>query len=195
VPQAGLFQEVDAIFEPGRSYTLTVGAIGGGGGMPPGATLLASLYYMDGTNMATVAAAPVVFSTNQFPTTSILVDVSAQTAPVKASEPWAGKKIGAMFMAISGQEFTGGYWDLDNVRLTADGAAAAGVSLTVAREGANVRVSWPAENGKSYQLQVSQDLRTWSDRNAVVAGTGAIVSQVLPLNEFANGFFRVAETQ
>ena len=71
VPEAGLFQDYesrdwndaepshafDARFEPGRSYRVTVGVLGGGGGMLEGATLEVSLYYRDAQGgMVTVAA-------------------------------------------------------------------------------------------------------------------------------------------
>jgi hypothetical protein len=37
---------------------------------------------------------------------------------VKAGDPWAGKNIGVMILSTVSQELAGGYWDLENVRLS-----------------------------------------------------------------------------
>src|SRR5262245_12422222 len=50
-------REFNAQFEAGRSYTLTVGVLGGGGGMSNGATFQIGLYYRDhASNRVTVAS-------------------------------------------------------------------------------------------------------------------------------------------
>src|SRR6185295_5771546 len=74
VPDAFIFQDYnslrvtnavpthdfDATFEVGKSYALTVGVLGGGGGMLDGVPFELSLYYRDAsTNMVTVAATTV----------------------------------------------------------------------------------------------------------------------------------------
>ena len=56
LPQVAIFQDLGATFDIGKTYTLTAGLIGGGGDMAAGSTFQLSLYYLDGTNMVTVAA-------------------------------------------------------------------------------------------------------------------------------------------
>src|SRR6185437_8134367 len=45
-------------------------------------------------------------------------DFQAHVPAVKASDPWANQKIGILITSTAGPTTTGGYWDLDNVRLT-----------------------------------------------------------------------------
>ena len=79
-PTVALFQDYDSIFgtntnalhdfdarfEVGKSYHLTVGVIGNGGGMSNGVTMELSLYYRDGTNLVTVGATTVTNSAAVF---------------------------------------------------------------------------------------------------------------------------------
>jgi len=133
LPEAALYQDYttiygtntapshafDVVYRPGDAYTLTVGLIGGGGGMAPGATFELSLYYLDAsTNMVTVASTTVTNTAENFPTNTHLVDFSAQIPQVKATDPWAGQHIGIALASTVGFDLAGGYWDLDNVRLT-----------------------------------------------------------------------------
>lgn len=137
-PQAGIFQDYDtldyndatpthdfdATFEIGKSYTLTLGVYGKGyPGYPPmteGSLLGLSLYYRDGANMVTVGAPTIVsYSTALFPNAGPLdlIDFSVNIPTVQAGDAWAGQHIGIKIESIYG---TGdGYWDIDNVRLTA----------------------------------------------------------------------------
>lgn len=132
VPEVGLFQDYesrdwndaepshafDAQFEPGRSYRMTVGVIGGGGGMLEGATLEVSLYYRDAQGgMVTVATTTVAHSVALFPNRTHLVDLAVNTPVVRAGDPWAGKKIGVRLLSTVSPALEGGYWDLDHVRL------------------------------------------------------------------------------
>ena len=48
-----------------------------------------------------------------------------------AGDPWAGRHIGVRLLSTVGFDLMGGYWDLDNIRLTATGGPAlAGVAKT-----------------------------------------------------------------
>jgi hypothetical protein len=138
VPEAGLFQDYetmdwddpapthafDARYEVGKSYQLTVGVIGGGGGMREGVSLQASLYYQDAaSNRVTVAATNIVYSRAQFPDTTNFVEIELRLPAVQPSDPWAGQRLGIQFLSTVGFDLAGGYWDLDNVRLTAKAAA------------------------------------------------------------------------
>jgi hypothetical protein len=112
--------EFDATFEPGKSYHLTVGVIGTGGGMTNGVTLELSLYYRDAnSNRIAVAVTSLTNTPSVFSNNTQLVDCHVNVPTVKTSDAWAGKKIGIQFRSTVTPELQGGYWDLDNVRLVA----------------------------------------------------------------------------
>jgi hypothetical protein len=126
VPQTELFQdaessstrEFDVPFATGRSYQLTAGILGGGGGMKSGVTLGMSLYYRDATGQrVTVASTTITHSPELFPTRQRVLDFSVQTPPVTTSVGWAGKNIGIAFTSTVQPDLAGGYWDIENVRL------------------------------------------------------------------------------
>ncbi len=136
-PEVGVFQDYDstdwtnsvptrafdATFEAGKSYRLVVGVIGGGGDMAPGASLEVSLYYRDdGSNQVVVAATNIVYSGALFPNTTNFMDFSAQLDTVRAGDAWAGRHMGILLLSTVGFDLMGGYWDLDNVRLTSASA-------------------------------------------------------------------------
>ncbi|HXJ55919.1 MAG TPA: hypothetical protein VNU68_04565 [Verrucomicrobiae bacterium] len=111
--------DFNARFEVGKSYSLTVGILGGGGGMSNGATLEISLYYRDdNSNAVTVAATTVTNTTALFPTNTHLPDFQVQVPTLTGGEAWAGKYIGVRLASTVGFDLLGGYWDVDNVRLT-----------------------------------------------------------------------------
>ena len=117
VPTAGLTQDLAAPFGIGQSFELTVGLIGGGGNMPAGSILEIGLYYRDdGNNIVTVATNDIAFDGTLFPNTTHLVDFTVSLAAVQAGDAWAGKPIGVELMSLAATP--GGYWDMDNVRLT-----------------------------------------------------------------------------
>ena len=133
LPGVAIFQDYDSIddastnashafnaaYTVGKAYTLTVGLIGGGGDMQPGATLQLGLYYRDASsNLVIVAATTITNSTTLFPTNTHLVDFQVQIPDTKATDPWAGKNIGIQLLSTAGFDNAGGYWDVDNVRLT-----------------------------------------------------------------------------
>jgi hypothetical protein len=133
VPDVGLLQDYDsgdwahtnslhsfnATFEAGKGYRLTVGIIGGGGGMAEGATLALSLYYREGASLIAVAVTNLVFTRSVFPTTTHLVDISLDLPAVAVSAPCVGKHIGIELLSTVNTNLEGGYWDVDNVRLSA----------------------------------------------------------------------------
>ncbi|HEX7859275.1 MAG TPA: hypothetical protein VF773_03035 [Verrucomicrobiae bacterium] len=111
-------REMNAVYEAGKSYALTVGVLGGGGGMTNGATFEISLYYRDAnSNMVTVAATTITNSAELFPTNTHLIDFQARTPIVKTADAWFGKHIGIRLASTVGFDRQGGYWDVDNVRL------------------------------------------------------------------------------
>jgi hypothetical protein len=136
VPEVGYFQDYDsvdwndvtpshafdAIYEPGKSYQMTVGLFGGGagrnGGMLLGATLQLSLYYRDAnSNRVTVAAITITNSAELFTSNTNFVDFTITVPTVKPGDAWAGQHIGIFCLSTVPAELQGGYWDLDNVRL------------------------------------------------------------------------------
>ena len=132
VPEVALFQDYDSIdwqnlppnhqfnatFTPGKSYHLTVGVIGSGGGMALGATLELSLYYRDAaSNQIVVGVTTLTNDPSVFSNTTHLVDCRVDTATVKPTDPWAGQHIGIQFQSTVTTNLQGGYWDLDNARL------------------------------------------------------------------------------
>jgi hypothetical protein len=109
--------DFNATFEVGKSYQLTVGLVGGRGGMTDGTTLLLGLYYGDSLSPVIVASTLAIYSASAFPSSTLLVDYTVTVPTVQAGDAWAGQNIGIEVVNISG---TGaGYWDLDNVRLVA----------------------------------------------------------------------------
>ncbi len=136
LPDVAIFQDYDsvggtntvpshafkAMFNVNSAYALTVGVIGGVYGRPPlyeGATLQLSLYYRDASsNIVTVAATTITNSAELFPTNTHFVDFSVHVPPVRATDPWAGQHIGVEIASTVGFDLVGGYWDVDNARLT-----------------------------------------------------------------------------
>lgn len=136
-PSAGIFQDYDtqdyndaapthefnAKFEIGKSYTFTLGVYGKGySGFPmtEGSMLGLSLYYRDGANQVTVGTPTIItYSAALFPTVGALnlIDYSVSIPTVGAGDAWAGQNIGLKIESIYG--VGDGYWDIDNVRLTA----------------------------------------------------------------------------
>ena len=132
LPDAYIFQDFNSVggtnttpshdfnakFEVGRSYALTVGVLGGGGGMSNGVTFELSLYYRDASsNMVTVAATTITNSAELFPTNTHLTDFQVLLPTVRTGQPWAGKNIGIKLASQANFLNQGGYWDIDNVRL------------------------------------------------------------------------------
>ncbi|MCC7375001.1 MAG: hypothetical protein IT581_10110 [Verrucomicrobiales bacterium] len=122
-PEAGIYQDAVAAgerFTVGASYTLTAGIIGGGGGMTNGASLEMSLYYLDDTgNRVAVGATNIVHDPARFPDQNHFVDIALHVPTVRPSDAWAGRPIGVRFLSTIIPAIAGGYWDLDNVRLSA----------------------------------------------------------------------------
>jgi hypothetical protein len=133
-PQMALFQDFNstdwsntvpthsfnALYKPGRSYTLTVGITSSS--VQPltiGSTLQLSLYYRDGSNnMVTLATTVVTYDTNVFSHLTNLIDFSVTVPEIKPTDPWVGNNIGIQFQSTVAPNLIGGVWDLDNVRVT-----------------------------------------------------------------------------
>jgi len=136
-PEVGLFQDYDSMdwndpaptrafsvtYEVGKAYRLTVGLFGGGNGgnygMLPGVTLELALYYRDAaSNRVTVASTTITNSAELFTSNTNLLDFTVAVPTVKAGDLWAGQHMGVLILSTVSSNLQGGYWDLDNVRLS-----------------------------------------------------------------------------
>jgi hypothetical protein len=121
-PGVELFQDLDAKFVVGQSYHLTVGLEGGGYGMALGVPISLRLYYRDAGILSGDNRIPIgtTTATNTNITGSLthLTDYSVDLPAVQAGDPFAGKNIGVQILSPYDPAVTGGYWDVDNVRLT-----------------------------------------------------------------------------
>jgi hypothetical protein len=186
----GPLHAFNAQYEIGKSYALVIGLLGGSGSMAEGATLEVSFYYRDASgNKVGIASKMIRNSKNVFPSTTHLVDFQVDVSTVKSTDPWAGRHIGVSVLSTANPELAGGYWELDNVRLTS--LIGPSLTLQIAKESGNVRLQWLSAVGYRYQVQVSSNLQTWSDYGGAVTGTGLAMSTTVPLGSFSRAFFRV----
>ena len=127
-PQLALFQDFNstdwsnaapthafnATFNPGKSYTMTVGITSSSEEpLTQGSTLQLSLYYRDGaSNMVTVAATTVTYDTNVFTNITHLIEFRVKVPTVQPTDAWAGQNIGIQILATTDPELIGGVWDL-----------------------------------------------------------------------------------
>jgi hypothetical protein len=204
-PQAGFFQDFNSTdwsgatthafnvkYKAGKSYTLTVGLTSSSNQpLPPGATLLVSLYYRDAaSNMVTVAATNVAYDTNVFGDLTHLVDFSVTVPEVKASDPWTGQNIGIQFMSsVFDPQLIGGVWDLDNVRLTeTETTRLTNPSLS------NDQLSFTlkSEPGLPFEIQAATGITgaSWTSVTTVTNVTGALTFSDATTNS-TQRFYRV----
>jgi len=207
IPEAGLFQDYesiggtntspehafDATYQSGTSYALTVGVLGNGGNMPEGATLELSLYYLDpATNRVPVATTTITNTAELFPVRTHLTDFGVQVPPVKVSDPWAGRPIGAKILSTVTTNLQGGYWDLDNVRIEAVPPPV--FNLTYGMTNGDLRLSWPSVTGFQYQVKASEDFVAWSDYAPPQSGTGGELTQLVLTSSGVGTFLSVTAT-
>ena len=108
-------QDLADVYEVGCAYRLTVG-VGGSMRFPPSSseptdTIELVLYYLEDSNTVDIVGSTVA-ATGWSP---LLVDFRTDLPTVQAGDDWAGKNIG---VAIRATGSAGGFWVLDNVRLT-----------------------------------------------------------------------------
>lgn len=121
----GIYQTLSATYQLGQSYHLTVGIIGQGGGIPDGAIIQIQLYYLAPDNsMVVLGSTTATEDATNFPDHVTMFDYSVDLPAVGASDAWLGRPIGIEIVSPEipdnpGQPtFLGGYWDVDDVRLT-----------------------------------------------------------------------------
>ncbi len=120
MPGVELYQDLAATYEVGQSYQLIGGFQGGGQGMPLGVPLELRLYYRDEEgDRVTIGAVEVLNTTDESqPHAKHLDDRQLQISPVLAGDPWAGQSIGVQIISTVPFESAGGFWRIDNIRLT-----------------------------------------------------------------------------
>lgn len=190
VPEVALFQDYESIdwahttpthafdarYEVGKAYTLTVGVAGGGGNMLEGAAVELSLYYRDGaSNQVVVAGTNVAFTREVFPTTTRLIDFEARVSTVRAHDPWAGQHMGVRLRSsIVDTNLSGGYWDLDHVRLE---STLAPVLRLAAWTNSQFEFQLQGEPGLTFEILTTGDpglaLSDWTSLGTLTNFTGA----------------------
>lgn len=174
----------NAAFGLGRSYTLTVGVIGGGGGMNEGASLALSLYYRDAlSNMVTVASTSIVYTASLFPSHTHFVDFQVLVPAVRASDPWSDQHIGIQLLANPDPQ--GGSWDVDNVRLS---STAEPLLLSPARNNGQFTCTLQSERGLRFEMLASTNpalpLADWTSLGKLtnISGTLPFLDSTTDLN-------------
>ena len=105
-----LWQYLPATYQQGKTYKLTVGVCISAGFPPPdGSTLKLVFHSLSDPNIISVKVP------RPLPSSRTLDDYSVTMPTVQPSDPWADASIGIAIRAIGS---AGGFWDLDNVRLT-----------------------------------------------------------------------------
>jgi hypothetical protein len=204
LPEVGIFQDYNstdsssatpahafnAKYEAGNSYRLTFGLIGGGGGMTNGATIQASLYYRDrSSNQVTVASTTITNTLENFPNTTNFVEYRVNAPAVRPGDAWAGQNIGVQILSTVRPDLAGGYWDLDNVRLSS--VLETPLALVYETIGSSLKISWPSVAGRQYQAQTSENLVNWASYETPQTCTGGVISKLVPTNDRTKAFFRV----
>lgn len=117
LPLAGFSQVLPATFEAGVSYDLTVG-VRGGGNIVDGTPLMVSLFYLDASfQPVTLASTTLAYNAGLGSAWPALTDVSASTGFITPNASALGRNVGVSILSVGGMGE--GYWDLDNVRVTA----------------------------------------------------------------------------
>lgn len=192
-PDAGLFQDYDSMdwndsspthafdtkFEVGKSYRLQVGLIvGTGAGLPmqEGVTLNLSLYFRDtASNRIAVATTIVTNSSTVFSNGNHFLDFEVNTPVVKAGNIWAGQNIGIQLLSTVSSELAGGYWDLDNVRLS---SILSPTFVNPTHTNGQFQFTIQSEPGLAFEMFASTNLslppQSWTSLGIVTNFTGAI---------------------
>lgn len=204
VPGAGLYQDYDstdlltttpshafdAVYEVGKAYDLTVAVNGGGGNMLEGATLELAMYYRDGaSNQVAVATTTATNSLAAFPLHTHLTDYRVHVPFVQVGDTWAGKHVGIRIKSTVSLDQEGGYWDVDNVRLVA--TAEPQFAVTARLTDIGLQLSWPSTHGFQYQVESTDDLKTWVASGTALLGTDENLVATVPLIGRAKSYFRV----
>jgi hypothetical protein len=134
VPDLGIYQDLTATYQVGKSYHLTIGYVGGStAGLIDGVTIDSILYYRDPNNANAITSIGSVSATENstgiFNDHTTVHDFTMDIPTVQAGDAWAGQPIGVEVLSTANFGNANGYWDVDNVRLTATAAPEPGSAL------------------------------------------------------------------
>lgn len=190
VPGVGLWQELGREFEPGTAYQLDALVLGNGGNMLPGPALEFVLgAFATGGEVAPLASLSITNDPALFPLRTRLTPFQLRTPLVREGDAWAGRPIVIQILSRVTPAQQGGYWDVDDVRLTAVRPPAIVLRTEPADDA--LRIVWPAAPGFRYQLQRSASLETWTNVGGGLNGRTGELSAEVPVGA-APAFFRVA---
>lgn len=117
LPQAGITQVVSGKYEAGLQYSVSVGVIAGGN-ITEGTSLLVGLFYVDDAGApVTVAGKTVTYTAAGFPNSIEFQDFQAVSSVLNSGDAAVGRNIGVQIVGTGGDG--AGYWDVDNVRVSA----------------------------------------------------------------------------
>lgn len=117
----GIYQELSSTYAAAQDYHLTVGLVGLGGNMPEGVPFSLQLYYLNAGSKVIIDTQTVLHTPTLFPDHVTVRDFTLDVTAAEVQAAGAvGKQIGIQFIVNStfGVDPQGGYWDVDNVRLT-----------------------------------------------------------------------------
>ena len=162
--------------------------------MSNNATLQISLYYRDATsNMITVAATSITNNQGIFPNHTHFTDFEARVPTVRASDPWAGQTVGIQLLSTVSTNLQGGYWDLDNVRLS---AYLEPVLLTFTQTNDQFQFTLQSEPGLKFEILASADAALptvqWTSLGTVTNETGT-VPFIDPTKSIGQRFYRARQ--
>ncbi len=128
-----LEQDLAATYNVGCDYHLTVAL--GVSLFSPGDPLDLVLYYLDDNEPIDIASVTIpALARSQW-----LKDFTLSLRTVDANDPWAGKTIG---IAIRASGVSGGFWDIDNVRLAESMPFSVQIKNASFEEDANSATAW-----------------------------------------------------
>ncbi len=185
----GFFQKLTASYQPNSIYTLTAALVGSAyRPLPAEGTLAISLFYSTPEG-GKVAIATRVVKGSELASATHTTDFSIASPTVPSGSPWVGQPIGVSFISTASLEAAGGVWDIEDIRMRADPA----LSLRIALEGQNVRLSWDSAAGVSYSVRRTEDFSSWTSPTPL-PGTGGELSILVPISDPSRSYFVLQAT-
>ncbi|MFM8880259.1 MAG: hypothetical protein ACKOKG_14175 [Verrucomicrobiota bacterium] len=211
IPGVGLFQDgmsrdwddpeptrdFTVRFAPGSTYTLGARVQGGGGGMREGVSLELCLYYRNASGgQVDVARTEVIHSGAVFSDRQRLLPISVTTAPVQATDAWAGQSVGIRLRSTVASELAGGYWDVDEITLDRQAAHALQLEWSWDTDSSpkRLRIAWASETNRAYRVESSIDGTSWTVRTDPIQGTGERLSWSVDTEQSGSLWLRVVAT-
>jgi hypothetical protein len=149
------------------------------------------LYYRDAaSNIVTIAAVNITNSTAIFSNNTHLIDFSVDVPPVRSGQVWAGQNIGVHMLSTVSSNLEGGYWDLDNVRLS---SVLEPALVNPVRTNGQFQFTLQSEPGLHFEIlaatNASLPLSNWTSLGALTNTEGATLFND-PAANFSRRFYR-----